>query len=119
MQNVIPEIREKQIDAVICESDHIAAALLRQAVQSGLQVPEDLSVAGFGNSVIAEYTNPPLTTVAQDFESMGRQTVHKIINVIEKHKKEELFEQLLPTQIISRQSVKMSVNNPSHGGHVL
>jgi len=50
---------------------------------------------------------------------MGRQTVHKIINVIEKHKKEELFEQLLPTQIISRQSVKMSVNNPSHGGNVL
>ncbi len=119
MQNVISEIRRKQVDGVICESDHIAAALLRQAVQSSLRVPEDLSITGFGNSVIAEYTNPPLTTVAQDFESMGRQTVHKIINVIEKHKKEELFEQLLPTQIISRQSVKMSVNNPSHGGGVL
>ena len=104
IQNVIPELLEKQIDAVICESDHIAAALLRQAIQSGLRVPEDLSIAGFGNSVIAEYTNPPLTTV--DFEGMGRQTVHNIIRAVEKRKKEEVSDQLLPAQIIIRQSVK-------------
>jgi DNA-binding LacI/PurR family transcriptional regulator len=85
----------------------------------GLRVPDDISILGFDDIPLCRYTNPPLTTVAQDFESMGRQTVHKIINIIEKHKKEELFEQLLPTQIISRQSVKMSVNNPSHGGDVL
>lgn len=104
MQNVIPEIREKQIDAVICESDHIAACLLRQAVQSGLRVPEDLAIAGFGNSIISEYTNPPLTTVAQDFEDMATQTLRQLIGVIEKRKALTEYSQFLPVRIIRRGS---------------
>ena len=108
MPEVTAKIRRENIDAVICESDHLAAGVLRQATLDGLRVPEDFSIAGFGNSVISEYTLPPLTTVAQDFELMGRETIRQIVDFIEKNKKDNADEGFLPTKIIFRQSVRCS-----------
>ena len=98
------QLESGNIDAVICESDHLAASLVNAAAARGIDVPQKLSVAGFGNSVISEYTNPPLTTVAQDFEDMGTQTVQQLVHVIEKRKEKNVFCRLLPAKIIERDS---------------
>jgi LacI family transcriptional regulator len=95
---------ENFADAVICVSDHLAASLVNAAASRGIGIPQKLSVAGFGNSVISEYANPPLTTVAQDFEDMGTQTVRQLVHVIEKRKAKKDFCRLLPAKIIERDS---------------
>lgn len=57
---------------VVCFSDLMAATLVRVAEESGLRVPQDLSVVGFDDSPLALTVTPALTTVRQDFEAKGR-----------------------------------------------
>jgi len=54
-------------------SDLMAFAVLDELRQLGFRVPDDVSVVGFDNSLIAPLANPPLTSVEQPLVEMGRQ----------------------------------------------
>ncbi|MEQ8143296.1 LacI family DNA-binding transcriptional regulator [Streptomyces sp. OP7] len=61
------------LDAVFAGNDLMAAGALRALREHGRRVPEDVAVVGFDDMLpIAEQTEPPLTTVRQDIEDMGR-----------------------------------------------
>ncbi|MFE2279099.1 LacI family DNA-binding transcriptional regulator [Streptomyces sp. NPDC059454] len=61
------------LDAVFAGNDLMAAGALRVLREHGRRVPEDVAVVGFDDMLpIAEQTDPPLTTVRQDIEEMGR-----------------------------------------------
>lgn len=57
--------------AIICASDLIAIGVLSEARRQGLRVPEDLSVVGLDDSILARSTWPPLTTIRQPIALMG------------------------------------------------
>ena len=59
------------VTAVVCASDLIAIGLINGFKKSGIRVPEDVSVSGFDNLDVAKYFTPSLTTVKQDFISLG------------------------------------------------
>ena len=61
------------VDAVFAASDMMAAGALRALRTAGRRVPEDVAVVGFEDSAVARYAQPPLTTVRQPIEEMGRQ----------------------------------------------
>ncbi|MGV9253434.1 LacI family DNA-binding transcriptional regulator [Streptomyces sp. NPDC003697] len=61
------------VDAVFAANDLSAAGALRVLRERGLRVPEDVAVIGFDDMLpVAEQTDPPLTTVRQNIEEMGR-----------------------------------------------
>ncbi|MFF5157353.1 LacI family DNA-binding transcriptional regulator [Streptomyces sp. NPDC000348] len=61
------------LDAVFAANDLTAAGALRVLREHGRRVPDDVAVVGFDDMLpIAEQTDPPLTTVRQDIEEMGR-----------------------------------------------
>ncbi|MGW7792409.1 substrate-binding domain-containing protein, partial [Streptomyces tricolor] len=61
------------VDAVFAANDLTALGALRVLRASGRRVPEDVAVVGFDDMVpVTEQTDPPLTTVRQDIEEMGR-----------------------------------------------
>jgi LacI family transcriptional regulator len=62
---------EKKVTAVVCASDLIAIGLINGLKKLGLTVPDDVSVSGFDNLDVARYFTPSLTTVKQDFISLG------------------------------------------------
>lgn len=64
--------REGAPSAVFAANDQIALGLLRAFWESGLVVPRDVSVVGFDDVAGADHFIPPLTTVRQDFEALGR-----------------------------------------------
>jgi DNA-binding LacI/PurR family transcriptional regulator len=70
------------VTAVFCANDHMALGLLRALQQAGHQVPEDISVVGFDDIPEAEYFGPPLTTVRQDFDELGRRALRALIEII-------------------------------------
>jgi DNA-binding LacI/PurR family transcriptional regulator len=49
--------------AVLCSNDLTALGALRAIRRKGLRVPDDISVVGFDDIALAEFTEPPLTTV--------------------------------------------------------
>lgn len=59
------------VTAVVCASDLIAIGLINGLRKHGLQVPEDISISGFDNLDVARYFTPSLTTVKQDFITLG------------------------------------------------
>lgn len=59
--------------AIVCSCDAVAATAYRALAEVGLRVPDDISVTGFDDDPLCEWMTPPLTTVRQDFNEMGRQ----------------------------------------------
>jgi DNA-binding LacI/PurR family transcriptional regulator len=68
--------------AVFCYDDMTALGALRAARTHGLRVPEDISIIGFDDLVIASYTEPPLTTIRQPKEYMGQLATEIVMKLI-------------------------------------
>ena len=69
----------RPVDAVFAASDLMAAGALRALRAAGRRVPDDVAVVGFEDSVVARYAQPPLTTVRQPIEEMGRQATRLLL----------------------------------------
>ena len=67
--------------AVFCGNDMIALGAMQMAAELGLRVPEDLSIIGYDDQVMAAYTAPPLTTVLLPNYDMGRQAADLLIDM--------------------------------------
>ena len=68
----------EDVTAVFCANDQMALGLLRALSEAGRAVPtgpRGVSVVGFDDIPEAAYLIPPLTTVRQDFEAVGRRAI--------------------------------------------
>jgi DNA-binding LacI/PurR family transcriptional regulator len=83
------------VTGIICASDVLALGAIRAVRRAGLSVPADVSVVGFDDSAWLNCTDPPLTTVRQPIESMGKAAVALLVNQMESvavYPEELLFE---------------------------
>ena len=83
------------VTGVICASDVLALGAIRAARRAGLSVPADVSIVGFDDSAWLNSTDPPLTTVRQPIEAMGKAAVALLVGQMESasaYPKELLFE---------------------------
>lgn len=75
------EVAEKMLaapnrpTAIFAANDEMASAVVMAAHRQRLQVPDDLSVAGFDDAPIASSMWPDLTTISQPFEAIGRSAI--------------------------------------------
>jgi DNA-binding LacI/PurR family transcriptional regulator len=74
---------ERGVTGIICASDPLALGAIRAARRAGLSVPADLSVIGYDDSAFMSCTDPPLTTVRQPIEAIGRAAVEMLAGQIE------------------------------------
>ncbi|GAA4716696.1 LacI family DNA-binding transcriptional regulator [Nocardioides conyzicola] len=65
--------------ALVCASDPLALGAIRAVRRAGLRVPEDVSVIGYDDSAFMSSVEPPLTTVRQPIEAMGRAAVAALL----------------------------------------
>lgn len=89
--------------AIFCASDVMAMEVVDTAKQKGIRVPGDLSVIGFDDNPLANYSSVPLTTVWQPIIEMGRQAT-ELLNQIVNGKKRRPVKVLLNTKLIKRKS---------------
>lgn len=89
--------------AVFCHCDVTALGALAYAKQQGLHVPRDLSIMGFDNIMMAEFSDPPLTTMAQPRFDIGREAMLLLIEQMS-GKKADNSSRLLDCQLIVRGS---------------
>jgi LacI family transcriptional regulator, repressor for deo operon, udp, cdd, tsx, nupC, and nupG len=68
--------------AVFCSSDEMAIGAMRALTSHGLRIPEDVSVIGFDDIRFSRYTTPPLTTVAQPKNALGREAMAMMIELL-------------------------------------
>ena len=96
--------REKPVDfdAVFTGDDDAAIGVVEALTECGYRIPEDVSVAGFDDSRLSAFLNPPLTTVRAPTAEVGRIAAQNLFNLIKGHPVEDVT--LLPTEIIIRRS---------------
>jgi len=93
--------RQPRPTAVFCFNDATAIGALRAVRAAGLSVPGDISIIGYDDIAFAAYTEPPLTTVAQQTHELGRRAMCLVLDLLAG--KEVTSITLLP-QLIERDS---------------
>ncbi|MEZ0094777.1 LacI family DNA-binding transcriptional regulator [Streptacidiphilus sp. EB129] len=81
-QAATTRLLQRGVTGLICASDPIALGAVRAVRRRGLRVPEDVSVVGYDDSSFMTCTDPPLTTIRQPIEAMGRAAVDLLASEI-------------------------------------
>ncbi len=88
--------------AIFAGNDPMALGLIYALTEAGYDVPGDVSVVGFDDVPGAEYYRPPLTTVRQNFEELGRQCIAALLKALEDKGKPHLAP--IKPELVIRQS---------------
>lgn len=89
--------------AVFAGNDEIALGVIETARTRGLRVPEDLSVVGFDDTLLASMASPPLTTVRQPLREMGGVALRTALRLADGEKLESHHVELA-TELVVRAS---------------
>src|SRR5699024_1671707 len=76
------EENRNKIDGIFATNDYKAIEAVRAIKDSGLKVPEDISIMGFDDVIISSFIDPPLTTVYQPFYEIGERSVERLLGLI-------------------------------------
>lgn len=91
--------------AIFALNDLMALGALRAAAEAGCRVPRDLAVVGYDDLELSQFTNPPLTTIAQPKNEIGKQAVNLLVSRM--FQKERAPSRLvLPPELIIRRSTQ-------------
>ncbi len=93
---------DPKLDAVFAASDLMAHGALRALREAGRRVPDDVAVIGFDDIEMARYTEPPLTTVRQPIQQIGREMARQLMRLVAGEDIEPVT--MLPTELIIRES---------------
>lgn len=76
------QIVDQGAAAIVAYNDAMAIGVLKGLVRMGLSVPGDVSIVGFDNTILAEITEPELTTVAAPLRAMGESAVRNLVTMM-------------------------------------
>ena len=95
---------EPALTAVFASNDQMALGIMRALHEAGRDVPGEVSVVGYDDMEDAEAFWPPLTTVRQRFDVVGRLCVETLLHEIRQEPADGVRRHLVPTELVVRQS---------------
>lgn len=95
----------KGIKAIFAGNDEMAMGVYRFAADHGLKVGTDISVVGFDDVPFCELLHPPLSSIRQSGDLMGKKACEMIIKRIEATEREEMRNTYFAPQLVERSSV--------------
>lgn len=72
----------QNVSAIFASNDMMAIGAYKEAHRYGLKIPQDLSIVGFDDIFLAEYLDPPLTTISQPINQIGKEAVRQMLLLI-------------------------------------
>ena len=105
IQNIreqIEKVFNHNIDGIFAVNEIYAANSMRVAKLKGLRIPDDISIIGFTDGPISEYSSPSITTIAQHGLTMGIQAAEILIERIENES-----EKFSPKKIVISSDLKL------------
>ena len=92
------------ITAVFAMSDVMAIGVIRALRDLEYRVPEDVSVIGFDGTALAEYYNPKLATIKQQYQTLATRSVEILFGQIEL--KRSQIHEIVPFELASGESIQ-------------
>ncbi|MEO9493639.1 MAG: LacI family DNA-binding transcriptional regulator [Vibrio splendidus] len=100
--------KQAVFDAVLVASDQMALGVLRALQELQISVPDKVAVVGFDGIEDSAFFNPPLTTIKQDFTTIGRQAV-VLAEKLNANSQDALLQHHIETALLPRESSQPKV----------
>lgn len=101
-----------QFDAAICPNDTVALCLAKYCRANQISIPEELYLTGISNMHIGRYCEPPLTTIAMDFDTIGGETLNVWHYIHDHYPRPTSIKVLVPGKLIVRASTDFKPEIP-------
>ncbi|GGF36185.1 LacI family transcriptional regulator [Halobacillus andaensis] len=99
------QLNEHRPTAVFVAGDNMALGALKACKESGITVPDDLSIVGFDDIEVGQHITPTLTTIHQDTDLIGKKASEVLIQQINT-RSNEYAAVTIPVKLIVRESTK-------------
>jgi LacI family transcriptional regulator len=100
-------VNHPEIDGVFCDSDQMAAIVLSELHYLGKDVPNDVQVIGYDNTLLSTLISPKLSTVSQRMVDIGKEAMISLMTLIDDGNKELERHKLIPVDFIERETTKI------------
>lgn len=97
-------LQKNRPTAIICANEMIAAGLYRAARSLNIRIPDDLSVIGCDNTMLAEIATPRLTTIDQQVQNQGLCAVRALIGKLAGNASDGIKNHIVSSELIQRDS---------------
>ena len=101
----LPRLLQLGCTAIICSHDILAHSVMIHCRELGLRIPQDISILGFDDIPLCRYTIPPLTTIRQDRENLGRSALYALTSQINQVHVSSL---LMHAELVERNSCSLN-----------
>jgi LacI family transcriptional regulator len=101
---LMQQLRDIKVDGIVAADELSAISTIKYAIKNSFKIPEDISVIGFTNGILAENYVPSLTAVDQQAKEQGIMAANTLIKRLETKIPLEPMHHTLKTTIIQRQS---------------
>lgn len=108
-QKYLPRLLKHGATAILCDHDQLANAVMIHCQELGYEIPGDVSIIGFDDAAFSAYTIPPLTTIRQDQNALGRCGYYALTSLLNQTFISSL---LLRAELIERGSVGPARKEP-------
>jgi len=98
--------RNTNFTGLIISNDYLALGAILALNERGLHIPEDISIVGFDDAPESAYYMPPLTTIKQDYDALGAESIHYLVELIN-NQEASTHQRVLMPQLIVRQSTRV------------
>ncbi len=93
-----------EIDAILSWDDRLSLGIIRALFEAGIRIPDDIAVAGYDDSEIAQHLSPPLTTIHQPAYQIGKIAAEILFEKIASEESAEAKQIILKPELIVRAS---------------
>lgn len=93
--------RAPNLTALVCYNDMTAIGALAALKRSGKRIPQDISIVGFDDIAFASYVDPPLTTIHQPKDELGRLAMRMLLDILNSNKVANIT---VPVELVVRES---------------
>ena len=102
--------RLPEYTAIVAANDQVALGIVHGLHDRGISVPDELSIIGFDDAPFSRHSIPPLTTVRQPFETLGRAVVDVLLAAVERRPIPQRTK--IPPELIVRLSTAKARETP-------
>ncbi len=95
-------LKNGEVDGIFCGNDDIAIGAIKALKGKNIKVTHEIKIVGFDDILIAQYMEPPITTIRQPIYDLGREAVNMLVSIIDK--KDTEMTRILKTELVERGS---------------
>jgi LacI family transcriptional regulator len=101
-------LQESKPEAIFAVNELFAVTSIKLATKMGIKVPDDLSIIGFTDGIISQYSTPSITTVSQNGIKMGGKAAKMLIDRLEMddEENEQYLTEVIETHLVERESTQ-------------